>query len=87
MIKEGTEFLDQLKDKVHEQQWEIERLKQFSKNTYETSQELLAEKQARIDKVYYGAKTENTIENDCEYLETKECSEILTQFFKDIRNK
>ena len=50
MIKEGTEFLDQLKDKVHEQQWEIERLKQFSKNTYETSQELLAEKQARIDK-------------------------------------
>lgn len=44
-------------------------------------------KQARIDKVYYGAKTENTIENDCEYLETKECSEILTQFFKDIRNK
>ena len=26
IIKEGTEFLDQLKDKVHEQQWEIERL-------------------------------------------------------------
>jgi cell division septum initiation protein DivIVA len=25
-IKEGTEFLDQLKDKVHEQQWEIKRL-------------------------------------------------------------
>ena len=26
IIKEGTEFLDQLKDKVHEQQREIERL-------------------------------------------------------------
>lgn len=26
--KYGTEFLDQLKDKVHEQQWEIEELKQ-----------------------------------------------------------
>lgn len=25
-IEYGTEFLDQLKDKVHEQQWEIERL-------------------------------------------------------------
>lgn len=25
-IQCGTEFLDQLKDKVHEQQWEIERL-------------------------------------------------------------
>ena len=26
MKKEGTEFLDRLKDRVHEQEWEIERL-------------------------------------------------------------
>ena len=28
MRKEGTEFLDRLKDRVHEQQWEIDELKQ-----------------------------------------------------------
>jgi len=28
-IEYGTEFLDQLKDKAHEQQWEIEKLREL----------------------------------------------------------
>ncbi len=34
-IEYGTEFLDQLKDKVHEQQWEIERLNNIIKEVRE----------------------------------------------------
>jgi len=47
-------------------------------------------KQARINEVYIGAlddKNNEQLENNVKYIENKECSEILTQFFKELRNK
>lgn len=44
--------------------------------------------QARIDKVYYGAKSEAEVINE-EYIfmEDESCSTILKDFFKELRNK
>lgn len=39
-IEYGTEFLDQLKDKVHEQQEEIERLKEMKLHTEKYASEM-----------------------------------------------
>lgn len=47
-------------------------------------------KQARINEVYIGAlddKNNEQLEENVKYIENKECSEILTQFFKELRNK
>lgn len=47
-------------------------------------------KQARINEVYIGAlddKNNEQLEDNVKYIENKECSEILTQFFKELRNK
>ena len=46
--------------------------------------------QARINEVYIGAlddKNNEQLEDNVKYIENKECSEILTQFFKELRNK
>ena len=58
--------------------------------------------QARIKKVYFGAKDEKngcigsvcnileqklTVKVDYEYVENNECSQILSNFFKDLRKK
>ena len=47
-------------------------------------------KQARINEVYIGAlddKNNEQLEDNVKYIENEECSEILTQFFKELRNK
>ena len=44
-------------------------------------------KQARISNVYYGAKTEDVPDDISTYIECRECSEILSDFFKYLRNK
>ena len=47
-------------------------------------------KQARINEVYIGAlddKNNEQLEENVKYIENKECSEMLTQFFKELRNK
>ena len=47
-------------------------------------------KQARINEVYIGAlddKTNQPLEDNFIYIENTECSEILTRFFKELRNK
>ena len=47
-------------------------------------------KQARINEVYIGAlddKTNQPLEDNVIYIENTECSEILTRFFKELRNK
>lgn len=47
-------------------------------------------KEARIKKVYYGAKDDKleTVDDDlCEYIESDECKEILKAFFKELRKK
>ena len=47
-------------------------------------------KQARINEVYIGAlddKNNEQLEDNVKYIENKECSEILTRFFKELRNK
>lgn len=47
-------------------------------------------KQARINEVYVGAlddKNDQPLEDNVIYIENKECSEVLTQFFKELRNK
>lgn len=47
-------------------------------------------KQARINEVYVGAlddKNGQPLEDNVIYIENKECSNILTQFFKELRNK
>lgn len=46
--------------------------------------------QARIEEVYIGAiddKVKEPLEENIVYIETPECSNILTQFFKELRNK
>ena len=45
-------------------------------------------KQARIEKVYFGALDNNSTQYDKKLLvnmEYKECSKILSDFFKDLR--
>lgn len=47
-------------------------------------------KQSRIKKVYFGALDNNTSEYDkklLEYMECRECSKILSDFFKELRNE
>jgi tRNA(adenine34) deaminase len=47
-------------------------------------------KQSRISKVYYGAKDDKILMYDdklCEYVESYECSNILKNFFKELREK
>ncbi len=47
-------------------------------------------KQARIDKVYYGAKDDKIEcleDENFNYIESKECINILRKFFKELRNK
>ena len=47
-------------------------------------------KQARINEVYIGAlddKNNEQLEDNVKHIESTECSEILTRFFKELRNK
>ena len=47
-------------------------------------------KQARIKKVYFGAYDDKINDYDsqlCEYIENKECADILKEFFRKLRKK
>lgn len=69
--------------------WRLEGCKMYI--TLEPCQMCLgAIKQARINEVYVGAlddKNGQPLEDNVIYIENKECSNILTQFFKELRNK
>ncbi len=47
-------------------------------------------KQSRVEKVFFGALDSNTYEYDkdlFEYIENNECSQILRDFFKELRKE
>ena len=63
-IQYGTEFLDQLKDKVHEQQWEIERLKEELKREQDNS-------------IYLEERINKAIEYIKELMDDNESAELM----------
>ena len=67
--------------------WRLEGCKMYV-TLYPCQMCLGAIKQARIEKVYFGALDNNTNDYDKDLLvnmEYKECSKILSDFFKDLR--
>lgn len=74
-IQYGTEFLDQLKDKVHEQQWEIERL-----NEKENNQKLIIERRKKEMRIL-----NNRINKAIEYIENNEWyTKLRKTFINDL---
>lgn len=67
--------------------WRLEGCKMYV-TLYPCQMCLGAIKQARIEKVYFGALDNNSTQYDKKLLvnmEYKECSKILSDFFKDLR--
>ena len=67
-IQYGTEFLDQLKDKVHEQQWEIEELKEELKREQDNSIYLEERINKAIEELEIWQPKEKILQEEKEYI-------------------